>query len=398
MKKVLLILVVLSGFCIIANAQANLPKGAKLKTIDYSQKDNYGNCHRSCYKIEGYVNKEGFVENQTITIILSTNPHLTIIPLITGMLSIKNGNSYIDGTYTFNDLFKGNGSIQGLFKVTNKINGLGLTVNKKDATIVPSIDVEDFTYYEIGKSRKYKSEYDFSDNEWEQIFSTIKTISELSDKANNLYSEKQLKRQEEKRQRERQEEERQRKLKEEEKAKEKEKQEAEILATIEEAESVLDNDYYSADCHPVEVLEKLLKQLEQLEKSISTNASELGSMSAATKNLEKKSYIVELQNGLLSAIKTQKMTKKYGVATAKKIMAGKYEIGMSKEIVGEIMGGKKLYYQESITTFAGKKSEIWEFDYNAEALRIFDLKVKNNLKAECPTFVFRDGKLTDILR
>jgi len=157
---------------------------------------------------------------------------------------------------------------------------------------------------------------------------------------------------------------------------------------VEEVEAALDNDYYSANCHSVETLEKLLKQLEELEKSIPDGFD----------NLEKKSYLLKLQTGLLNAITTQRMTKKYGVTTAKKIMAGKYEIGMSKAIVKEIIGANIFYYKESITTMAGKKTEIWEFDYDAEVLRLFTWEVKNILKAKCPTFVFRDGKLTDIIR
>lgn len=40
----------------------------------------------------------------------------------------------------------------------------------------------------------------------------------------------------------------------------------------------------------------------------------------------------ELQNGLNGAIAKQLWTKKFGVATAKKIEAGQYEIGMSKAV------------------------------------------------------------------
>jgi len=162
----------------------------------------------------------------------------------------------------------------------------------------------------------------------------------------------------------------------------------EVETLIEEAEAVLDNDYYSPDCHPVKVLEELRKKLEKLENELPADFN----------NMEKKSYLLKLQTGLSNAIRAQTMTKKYGAATAKKIMDENYEIGMTKEIVEEIIGVNKFYYKKSITTLAGKQSEIWEFDYNADALKIYELKVKNNLKAKCPTFVFRDGKLTDILR
>jgi len=102
----------------------------------------------------------------------------------------------------------------------------------------------------------------------------------------------------------------------------------------------------------------------------------------------------EIVKNQQDAGRKQALTNKYGAATAEKIMAGKYEIGMSKAVVEEILGVNKFYYKESIIG----KSVFWDFDYNAEALRAFTFEVKQNLKAKCPTLVFKDGKLTDIIR
>ncbi|MGI6479938.1 MAG: WG repeat-containing protein [Salinivirgaceae bacterium] len=119
-----------------------------------------------------------------------------------------------------------------------------------------------------------------------------------------------------------QEEERQRKLEEE----KKEQRKAEILTLFDEIEAVLDNDYYSANCHPVDVLEELIAQTEAIERELYKNYyddSDRWSMSTRS---------TDLRSGLRGAINKQQLTKKYGAATAKKIIAGKFEIGMSKAL------------------------------------------------------------------
>jgi hypothetical protein len=371
----LLLLMSMSAF-----SQESLPKGAKLQTIDYSKRDGYGVCHGKCYKIESYVIKGEFVENQTITFSSKSSK-------ISGTLTVKNGNAYIDGTYQVEG-----GSIQGLFICSNNENGIGLTPNKKNA-VEFSITLENFTHCIVGNNTIYKSKYDFSEKEWEQIIRNTKIPTDLSKQIEDLYEKKQNKIREEERDRKLREEEKQRKLQEEEKQRklQEEKKKEEML--IEEVEAVLDNDFYSPDCPPVEVLEKLRTQLEQQREQI----KKLQGTPEFFKVMDKATYLAKLQTGLSNAIRTQIMTKKHGVATAKKIMSGNFEIGMPKAIVEEIIGAKIFYYKKSTSTMAGKKSEIWEFDYNADALRIFDLKTKNNLKSECPTFVFRDEKVTDII-
>ena len=171
---------------------------------------------------------------------------------------------------------------------------------------------------------------------------------------------------------------------------EEEKKEAEINTLIEEVEVVLDNDYYSANCHPVDVLKNIEAQVDQTLDAIFN-----GDMKYyMDKNIDNVKYLQQLKTGLSNAIKAQQMTKKYGAATAKKIIAGKYEIGMTKAVVEEIMGVKKALYKISSTA----QSEIWQFDINNPKLYYYSANDKLMLKSQLPTLVFRGGKLTDIYR
>jgi len=171
---------------------------------------------------------------------------------------------------------------------------------------------------------------------------------------------------------------------------EEENKEAEINTLIEEVEVVLDNDYYSANCHPVDVLKNIEAQVDQTLDAIINGDMKF----YMDKNIDNVKYLQQLQTGLSNAIKAQQMTKKYGAATAKKIIAGKYEIGMTKAVVEEIMGVKKALYKISSTA----QSEIWQFDINNPKLYYYSANDKLMLKSQLPTLVFRGGKLTDIYR
>jgi len=161
-----------------------------------------------------------------------------------------------------------------------------------------------------------------------------------------------------------------------------------IEMLIEEAETVLDNDYYSANCHPVEVLEELRGKLQKLEKELPVDFN----------TIDRKTYLLELQNGLSNAISAQIMTKKYGAATAKKIMAGKYEIGMSKEMVETALRHQKIsivpFYKKSVSA----SGETWSFDWSL--VRAYGITSQSLALAgvDYPTLVFRNGKLTAIIR
>ena len=157
---------------------------------------------------------------------------------------------------------------------------------------------------------------------------------------------------------------------------------------IEEAEMVLDNDYYSDNCHPVEVLEELRGKLQKMEKELPMDLN----------TIDTKTYLLELQNGLSKAISAQAMSKKYGAATARKIMAGKYEIGMSKEMVEVAFKNQKIsilsFYKKSISA----SSETWSFDWSLA--RAYGMTSQSLALAgvDYPTLVSRNGKLTDIIR
>jgi hypothetical protein len=157
-------------------------------------------------------------------------------------------------------------------------------------------------------------------------------------------------------------------------------QEQEML--IKEAETALDNNFYGANCPSVAVLEKLRTQLKQMEKELPSGLE----------NMEKRTYLLKLQSALSNAISTQLMTKKYGVTTAKKIMAGNYEIGMTKAVAEEILGVNKVFYKKSITT----QSETWQFDWNNPGLSRLSSQDRFNIRSKCPKLVFRGGKLAEI--
>lgn len=98
---------------------------------------------------------------------------------------------------------------------------------------------------------------------------------------------------------------------------------AEIETLFDKTEAVLDNDYYSANCHPENELRELIAQLEAIDKELSFGNP-------------MRNRSTNLRIALYDAIKKQRCTKKFGIATAKKIIAGKYEIGMSKAVCLEI--------------------------------------------------------------
>lgn len=167
-------------------------------------------------------------------------------------------------------------------------------------------------------------------------------------------------------------------------------QEEETL--IEEVESVLDNDYYSDNCHSVEVLNGLLDKLTKLEKDIPIS------------NMRKKAHLSELIGALRDAVSAQTLTKKYGAANANKIMAGKYEIGMTTEMVRDalqhqVMSNDQtinltLFYQRSEST----SSETWSFDWAlARSYGLTDQTLKLS-GIDCPILMFTKGRLTSIIK
>lgn len=147
-----------------------------------------------------------------------------------------------------------------------------------------------------------------------------------------------------------QEEEKQRKLEEEIKAQKK----AEILAFFEEVEPVLDNDYYSADSHSSEVLKELMDQLKTIEDEISF-FYKYNYDSDEYKEIRSRSS--DLDDGLRKAYNIRVLTENYGVATAKKIMAGRFEIGMSKIVCKEVatVTGKLIKTLNQTTN-----TELWK--------------------------------------
>lgn len=134
------------------------------------------------------------------------------------------------------------------------------------------------------------------------------------------------------------------------------KRKAEIETFTEEIEAVLDNDYYSKESPSYKVLGEVMKKLKTLIDDSSGKENE---------QLEK------LYKELCYAARTKLMTEKHGVATAKKIMAGKYEIGMSKDASLESIAeyvplsrymffGDNRFIIDAKLISQTKTSELWE--------------------------------------
>lgn len=135
--------------------QTQLPKGAKLKTIEYKSVD---------YLAVGYIEKNLFVENQTLTF-FSKETQDTII---SGKYYTKNNISYIDGFWK-QPTEKGITRANGIFKIANNdVNGL--TTKSKEAKIL-SVTIEDISYYQ-GFRNKYPARLEKQRNG--EYFLTVK--------------------------------------------------------------------------------------------------------------------------------------------------------------------------------------------------------------------------------
>lgn len=161
-----------------------------------------------------------------------------------------------------------------------------------------------------------------------------------------------------------------------EKIKKEAEKEAEKKILIEDIQTVLDNDYYSKECPSWEILEKLMYKLTKLKDATSD---------------KEKEQLDELYKNLWNAVRTKSMTEKYGTSTAKKIMAGKYEINMSKDVCFEaiahydpfISEGNRYVFNAKLSSET-KTTEIWEV-----------VAVAPGYKKMLWTFI--NGKLTSIV-
>lgn len=172
--------------------------------------------------------------------------------------------------------------------------------------------------------------------------------------------------------------------------KQKKMQKEEML--IEEAEAALDKDYYSADWNAEKELTNLIIELDKIGESYSILE-------------EKGEHISKLKLALYNAILIQERTKKYGATTTRKIMAGKYEIDMTTEMVKDAINeqmlsfGKKVMLYEFYKKSVSASSETWRFDwelfYNTY---LITPKRMAEIGIDCPSLVFKNGKLTNIIR
>lgn len=158
------------------------------------------------------------------------------------------------------------------------------------------------------------------------------------------------------------------------------KRKAEIETFTEEIEAVLDNDYYSKESPSYNVLGGVMKKLKTLIDDSSGKEKE---------QLEK------LYKELCYASRTKLMTEKYGVATAKKIMAGKYEIGMSKDASLESIA---MYVPLSRYMFFGDNRFIIEAELNSktQTYEIWTVVEEGSLAGKKMIWTFLNGKLASI--
>lgn len=96
------------------------------------------------------------------------------------------------------------------------------------------------------------------------------------------------------------------------------------------------------------------------------------------------------------AYRQQVLTKKYGATTAKKIINGKYEIGMSKEVVYEILRNNRgldmrPYYEKSKSS----STETWSLKWGIDS---FAITIMDMAGIDRPTLIIRNDKLTNIIR
>ena len=140
-KKILLLIplfLILVGSLFSQDFRYSIPKGAKLKTIEYKTTD---------YVVVAYFYKNQFLEGQNITFLSK----LTQDTIISGKYYTSGGLSYINGIWkrkTENGITRA----KGIFKITNS-NGIGLTLKPKEGKPL-TIITEDIYYYK-GFRNKY---------------------------------------------------------------------------------------------------------------------------------------------------------------------------------------------------------------------------------------------------
>lgn len=154
--------------------------------------------------------------------------------------------------------------------------------------------------------------------------------------------------------------------------------EAEKEILIEDIFTVLDNDYYSDESHSVEVLTELIDKLKKLIDDSSDKEKE---------ELEK------LYKNLWYAVRTKVITEEYGIGTAKKIMAGKYEIGMDRDACLQAIAD---YVPLSLELFFKKGQRFFidaKLSSETKTTEIWEVAGPGNKKM---LWTFRNGKLASI--
>lgn len=97
----------------------------------------------------------------------------------------------------------------------------------------------------------------------------------------------------------------------------------------------------------------------------------------------------------------QRCIAKYGTYWGNLINNREFTVGMTKEMVREILGSEEGLYVKSVSTSLGVQVERWRFSYDSSVgVLITQLAglTGRSVAQYYPTLVFKNGKLTDIYR
>lgn len=115
---------------------------------------------------------------------------------------------------------------------------------------------------------------------------------------------------------------------------------------------------------------------------------------------------LELEKQRVENERRQRCISKYGDYYGNLIIKKEFALGMSKEMVRELLGEAEKLYKKSISTYLGHTIEIWSFNTEMVAqgvsfgglLGALSYNRGLALQQKCPTLEFTDGKITSIYR
>lgn len=450
--KFLFIILLLFGLTNTANSQASFRKKGKLKGVVYENKD---------YGAIGYVSKKKYVEGQELTFLKNLDFYsLTNYGFSDTIVSGKyycsdNGTSYIKGIWkrNFNYGYKIT-ILKGTFKVTNTKTGIGITANKKEGVKL-KILIDDLLYFKTTRENTVTDHKDtyvlekLPDNNYSLIIkykgitldATMPFVVEQN--INSYYLDNYIKKSKQ--------------------AKLSFKNGDVFIGTVKEKSLLPAYSYFKADYAPdcgeyryatgevctgtfeynnyyhqfylvkgiteftdgslgkdhwikqYNLTSRETERIYRTSKSLTVRRNMAKEIyeEKEKKLLEKKiaqdqSKEEEFQKQKALGIK---LIAKYGEHFGNQIIKGKFVLGMTKQMVNEII--PKKFFKISITGNEYVETETWEFDERKMLLEMRKEKGEDggklalgylliqrlgyNLSSEIPMIIFTDGRITSIL-